>query len=79
MFSKQEHLNLNVFNTITRTNESKILTKHVSCKFECKFDHRKCKWNYKWNNNKCQLECRNPKEHTACEKGYIWNPSMLNI
>ena len=43
MFSKQENLNLIVFNTITRTNESKILTKHVSCKFECKSDHRKCK------------------------------------
>ena len=27
---------------ITGKNESKILTKHVSCKCECKFDSRKC-------------------------------------
>ena len=32
--SKTEGLNINVFNIITETNESKTLTKHISC--ECK-------------------------------------------
>ena len=27
---------------ITGINESKILTKHISCKCKCKFDDRKC-------------------------------------
>ena len=27
---------------IAGINESKILTKHISCKCECKFDGRKC-------------------------------------
>ena len=44
---KKEDLNLNVFNIITGVNVSKILTKHISCKFECKFDGRKCNSNQK--------------------------------
>ena len=27
------------------------------------------------NNDKCRWECKNPKEHNACEKYYLWNPS----
>ena len=42
---------------------------------KCKFDSAKCKLNQKWSNNKCQCECKNPKEHNACEKDYIWNPA----
>ena len=42
---KTEDLNLNVFNIITGINESNILTKHVSCKWKCKFDGRKCNSN----------------------------------
>ena len=38
--SKTEDLNLSVFNMITGINESKTLTKHISCK--CRFDGRKC-------------------------------------
>ena len=35
-------LNLSVFNMITVINESKTLTKHVSCECKCRFDGRKC-------------------------------------
>ena len=44
---------------ITEKNWSKILTKHVPCKGECKFNGRKCNSNQKWNNDKCQPECKN--------------------
>ena len=40
--NKTEHLNLSVFNMITGINESKALTKHISCECKCKFDGRKC-------------------------------------
>ena len=36
--NKTEDLNISVFNMITGINESKILTKHVSCECKCKFD-----------------------------------------
>ena len=37
-----ENVNINVFDMITRINESSALTKHISCKFKCQFDGRKC-------------------------------------
>ena len=43
--NKTEDLNLKVFNMITRINELKTLTKHISCKCKCKFDETKCKSN----------------------------------
>ena len=42
VLNKTEDLNLNVFNMIAGLNESKLLTKHVSCKCKYKFDGRKC-------------------------------------
>ena len=38
---------------ITGKNESKNLTKDISCECKCKFDGRKCNSNQKWNNDRC--------------------------
>ena len=65
---KTEDLNVSVFNMITVINESKTLTKHISCIFKFRFDGRKCNSHQWWNNNKCRCECK--KRH-ACEKNYI--------
>ena len=51
--NKTEDLNLNVSNMIRGRNESKMLTKHVSCECKCKFDERKYKSDEWWNNDKC--------------------------
>ena len=40
---KTDDLNLNVFNMLTRINETRTSTKHVSYKCECKFDGRNWK------------------------------------
>ena len=60
---------------ITRENESKRLTKHLSCKCECKFDGRNCNSDQWWINDKCRCECK--KRH-VCEKYYVWNPAKCN-
>ena len=52
---KTEDLNLSLFNMITGINESKTLTKHISCKCKCKSDGRNCNSNQKWGNDKCQI------------------------
>ena len=52
---------------ITGINESKTLTKNISC--ECRFDGRKCNSDRWWNNDKCLYEC---------EKYYIWSPSTYS-
>ena len=34
-------------------NESKILTKDISCECKCKFDGRECNSDQWWNDGKC--------------------------
>ena len=38
---------------ITGINESKTLTKHISCERKRKFEGRKCNSDQWWNNDKC--------------------------
>ena len=59
----------------TGINESKKLTKHISCKRECKFYGGECNPNQKWNNEESQCEC---DDHNSCEKDYIWNPATCS-
>ena len=73
--NKTEDLNLSMFNMITGINESKTLTKHISCKCKCRFDERKCNSGQWWNNDKCQCECKN---RNVCRKDYVWNPDTCN-
>ena len=73
--NETDDLNISVSNMIAGINESKILAKHISCEFECKFDGRKYNSNQWWNNDKCRCECT--KRHT-CEKHYVWNPATCS-
>ena len=59
----------------TGINESKTLTKHISCKCKCKFDVKKCNSSQWWNGNKCQCECKNID---VCKKGYLSNSAACN-
>ena len=43
--NKTEDLNLSVFNIIAGINQSKTLTKHISCECKCRFDGKKCNSN----------------------------------
>ena len=45
--NETEDLNLGLFNMIAEINESKLLAKHTSRKYKCKFDGRKCNSNQK--------------------------------
>ena len=73
--NKTEDLNLSVFIMITGINESKILTKHTSCKCKFKLDCKKSNSNQNWNKDKCWCEYKNPKKHRVCEKDHNWNPA----
>ena len=64
-----------MFNIITRINESKTLTKHLSCEGKCKFDNRNCNSNQSWNNDKCRCKC---EKHNISEKDYIQNPATFS-
>ena len=73
--NKTEDLNLSIFNMIIGLNESKTLTKHISCQCKCKFDGRKCYSDQWWNNDKCRCECN---KHHVCDKNYVWNPAICS-
>ena len=75
--NKTKDLNLwkSVFNMITDIQESRTLTKHISCECKCKFDGTKCKLNQWWNNDKCWYGY---KKYHICEKDYVWNPSTCD-
>ena len=46
---------------MTGINESKTLTKHISCKCKCTFDGTKSNLKRKWDNNKCQSSVKSEK------------------
>ena len=43
----------------TGTNESKMLTKYISCECKCNYDGRKCNSDQKWDNDKCHVSSKN--------------------
>ena len=67
---KTEDLKLNVFNMITRINESKALTNYISCKCRYTFGCSKYNSNQKWINDKCWSKC---KKYQMCNENYNWN------
>ena len=64
-----------MFNKITGINESKTLTKNISCECKCRLDGIKCNTDQWWNNHECRYDCK--KRHVY-KKDYIWNPSECN-
>ena len=63
--NKTDDLNLSVFTMITEINESKTLTKHISCECKCRFNRTKCSSDQWWNDDNCWCEC---KKHHVCAK-----------
>ena len=60
---------------ITGINESKTLTKYISCKCKFKLNGTKSNSNQLWDNNKYRCEW---KKYHICEKDYIWNPARCS-
>ena len=46
-------LNVKVFNLMSRTNETRHIKWHETCKCECRLDAIVCNDKQRWNNDKC--------------------------
>ena len=68
-------INVKVFNLMARTNETRFIEWHKTCKCECKFGENVCNNKQLWNKNKCRCECKELIDKRVCGKGFIWNPS----
>ena len=60
---------------MSRTNETRHVEWHETCKCKCRLDASVCNNKQRWNNDKCWCECKELIDKSVCDKGYIWNPS----
>ena len=70
-----KNLNVKVFNLMSRTNETRFIEWHETCKCDCKFGENVCNDKQRWNKNKCRCECKELIDKGVCDKDFIWNPS----
>ena len=60
---------------MSRTNETRHIEWHKTCKCKCKLDASVCNNKQRWNDDKCRCECKELIDKGVCDKGFIWNPS----
>ena len=70
-----KNLNVKVFNLMSRTNETRFIESHETCKCKYRLDAIVCNNKQCWNNDKCRCECKDLIDKGVCGKGFIWNPS----
>ena len=70
-----ENINVKVFNLMSRTNETRHIEWHESCKCKCRLDASVCNNKKCWNKDKCRCGYRESTDKSRCNKGFIWNPS----
>ena len=60
---------------MSRTNETRHIKWHETCKCKCNLDASVCNNKQRWNDGKCRCECKELIHKGVCDKGYVWNPS----
>ena len=68
-------LNVKVFSLVPRTNETKNIKWHETCKCECRLDAIVCNNKQRWSKNKCRWECKELINKGIRDKDFIWNLS----
>ena len=64
-------VNVKEFNLMSRTNETRHIKLHETCKCKCRLDASVCNNNQHWNDGKCRCECKELIDKGVCDKGYI--------
>ena len=70
-----KNLNVKVFNLISRTNETRHIEWHETCKCKCRLDATINNNQQHWNDDKCRFECKELIDKGVCDEVLIWNPS----
>ena len=68
-------LNVRVFNLMSRTNETRHIKWHQTCKCICRLDKIIFNSKQRWDEDKCRCECKELIDKGVCDKRYVWNPS----
>ena len=70
-----KNLNVKLSNLVSRTNETRLIQWHETCKCKCRSQHSVCNNKQRWNDDKCRCKCKELIDKGVCDKGFIWNPS----
>ena len=70
-----KHLNVKVFNLMSRTNKTRFIKWHEKCKCKCRLNATIYNNKQRWNKNKCRCECKELIDKGICDKGFVWSPS----
>ena len=60
---------------MSRTNETRHIKWHETCKCKCRLDASACNNKQRWNDDTCRCECKELIDKGVCDKGHAWNPS----
>ena len=61
-----KNTNVKVFNLISRTNETRHIKWHETCKCKCRLDASVCNNKQNWNKDKCRYECKELIDKGIC-------------
>ena len=53
-----KNINIKVFNLMSRTNGTRYIEWHKTCKYRCRLDASVCSIKQRWNEDKCRFECK---------------------
>ena len=70
-----KELNIKVFILMSRTNETRHIKWHETCRCICRLDVIVFNNKQRWNNDKCWCKCKELIDNDVRDKGYAWNPS----
>ena len=68
-------LDVKLFNITLRTNETKNIKCHGTCKCICRLDAIVCNNKHRWDEDICWCKCKELIDKDVCDKRFIWNPS----
>ena len=60
---------------MSRTNETRHIKWHETCRWICRLNKIICNNKQRWNKDKCRCECKELTDKGVRDKGFIFNPS----
>ena len=74
-----KNLNVTVLNLMSRTNESRSIELHETCKCICRLNEIISNNKQRWNKDKCRCEYKELIDKGVCDKGFILIQVIVNV
>ena len=74
-----KNLNVKVFNLMPRSNESRSVKLHETCKCIYRLNRIVCNNKQRWNKDQCRCDCKKLIDKGACNKGYFLIQVIVSV